>query len=121
MYDDYKIELLHIILPKMTAYVKSCDCQSEWMCFLIEEDDFLAKYNATWDKVSANMKKESNSEPVYNKKFVKTKTKSTGVAATTFHDRKIPKMGSSCTYIAVISLKNEKYFKKMKIIILKSF
>ena len=115
MYDDYKIELLHIILPKMIAYVKSYDGQTKWMYFLIEEDDFLAKYNAIWDKVSTNMKQEFNSDPVYNKTFVKTKTKSMCAAATAFHDKKIPKMDSNCTYVAVISLysvfkKDENYY-----------
>ena len=34
------------------------------------------KYNNTWDKVSADMEKEFYSEPVYDKKFLKTKIKS---------------------------------------------
>ena len=89
----------------MIAYVKSYDGQTKWMYFLIEQDNFLTKYNAIWDKVSTNMKQECNSDPVYNKTFVKTKTKSMGAAATAFHDKKIPKMDSNCTYVAVISLK----------------
>ena len=43
-------------------------------CFVfIEHDDSLEKYIVTWDKVSADMKKEFDSEPVYNKEFLKTK------------------------------------------------
>ena len=33
-------------------------------------------YNTIWDKVSADIKKEFDSEPVYNRKFLKTKIKS---------------------------------------------
>ena len=60
---------MHIILPKTTGYVKSYDGQVKWMYFLIEDDDLLEKYNAAWDKVSADIKKEFDSEPVYNKDY----------------------------------------------------
>ena len=40
------------------------------MYFLIEDDDLLEKYNTIWDKVSAGIKKEFDSEPVYNKIFL---------------------------------------------------
>ena len=45
------------MLPKTSAYVKSCDGQTTWMYFLIEDDDLLEKYNTIWDKVSADIKK----------------------------------------------------------------
>ena len=38
------------------------------MYFLIENDELLEKYNTIWDKVSADIKKEFDREPVYNKK-----------------------------------------------------
>ena len=41
----------------------------KWTYFLIEDDDLLETYNTIWDKVSADVKKEFNSEPVYNKEF----------------------------------------------------
>ena len=45
---------------------------TNWMdVFLIEDDDLLEKYNAVWDEVSADIKKEFYSEPVYNKEFLK--------------------------------------------------
>ena len=56
MYDDYKVKSLHIMLPKTSKYVQSYDGQTKWMYFLIEEDDLLEKYNAIWDKVSADIK-----------------------------------------------------------------
>ena len=39
------------------------------MYALIEGDDLLEKYNAIWDKVSTDMKKEFDSEPVFNKEY----------------------------------------------------
>ena len=41
---EYKIKLLHVMLPKTRAYVKSCDVsQTKWTYFLIENDDLLQK------------------------------------------------------------------------------
>ena len=57
LYNDHKVKLLHIILPKTSAYVKSYDEQTKCMYFLIEDDDLLEKYNTIWDKVSAGIKK----------------------------------------------------------------
>ena len=75
------------------------------MYFLIENDDLLEKYNTIiWDKVSADIKNEFDSEPVQNKKFWKTKIISHGEEVTDFHDKKIHKMDSNNTCLAVISL-----------------
>ena len=57
LYNDHKVKSLVIMLPKTNAHVKSYGWQRKWMCFLIEHDDLLEKYNAIWDKVSANIKK----------------------------------------------------------------
>ena len=55
-YNDYKVKLLHIMLPKASAYVKSYDGQTKWMCFLIEDDDLLEKHNTIWNRVSPYIK-----------------------------------------------------------------
>ena len=57
------------------------------MYFLIEDDDLLEKYNTIWDKVS-DIRKEFDSEPVYNKNYLKTKVKSHGDEVTDFYDKK---------------------------------
>ena len=75
------------MLPKTTAYIKSYDGQTKWTYFLIE-DDLLEKYNSIWDKVSADIKKEFDSKPVYNKNYLKTKIKSHGNDFTDFYDKK---------------------------------
>ena len=45
------------------------------MYFLIENDDSLEKYDTIWDKVCANIKKEFDSRPVYNKIFFENQNK----------------------------------------------
>ena len=57
MYNDHKVKPLHIMLPKISAYVKSYGGQTKWMYFLIEDDDILEKHDTIWDKVSADIKK----------------------------------------------------------------
>ena len=97
MYNDDKVKPLHIILP--SADVKSYDGQTKWMYFLVEDE----KYNTIWDKVSANIKKEFDREPVCKKKCLKTKIKSHGDKVTDFYDKKVPKLDSNHTCLAVIS------------------
>ena len=41
LYNDHKVSLLQITLPKTSAYVKSYDGQIKLMHFLIEKDDLL--------------------------------------------------------------------------------
>ena len=56
------------------------------MYFLIKDNDLLEKQNTIWNKVRADIKKESDSEPVYIKSFLKTKIKSHGDEVTDFYD-----------------------------------
>ena len=44
------------MLPKSSVYVKSCNGQTKWMQFWVENDDLLEKYNTIWGKVSADVK-----------------------------------------------------------------
>ena len=41
LYRDYKIKLLHIMLPKASVYLNSYDGQTRYMHFLIKDDGFL--------------------------------------------------------------------------------
>ena len=74
------------------------------MYFLIEDDDLLEKYNTIWDKVTADIKKEFDSEPVYHKNYLETKIKSHGNEVTDFYDKKNPKLDSNHTCLAIITL-----------------
>ena len=93
----------------------SCDGQNKWTYFLIEDDELLEKYNTIWDKVSEDIKKEFDSELVYNKEFLETKIKSHGDEVTDFYDKEVPKVDSNHTCLAVITLdsplkKDENYY-----------
>ena len=57
LYNDNNVKPLHIMLPKTSAHVKRYDGQTNWMYFLIEDDDLLEKYNTIWVKVNVNIKK----------------------------------------------------------------
>ena len=57
------------MLLKTSAYVKSYDENTKWMYFLIEDKDLSEKYSTIWDKVSADIKKEFDSERVSNNFF----------------------------------------------------
>ena len=92
------------MFSKTSAYVKSYDGQTKWMYLFIEDDDLLKKYNTIWKKVSADIEKEFDSEPVYNKEFLKTKIKSHGDEVTDFYDKKVPKVDPNHTCLAVITL-----------------
>ena len=78
------------------------------MYFLIENDNLLEKYNAIWDKVTADTKKQFDSNPVYNNKFLKTKIKFHGDEVTEFYDKKIPKVDFNHACLAVMSLDSTK-------------
>ena len=72
------------------------------MYFLIQDDGLPD--NTIWDKVSADITKEFVSEPFYNEKVLKTKTKSHGDEVTYFFDKEIPNVDSNHSCLAVISL-----------------
>ena len=71
-YKDAKIRPLCIFFPKMNAYKRDFD-ETRYMSFLIKDDEFLEKYNEIWVKVKNSIKKDFDSEPVYNEKYLKAK------------------------------------------------
>ena len=70
---------------------------------MIEDDDSLKRYNTIWDKVSADIKKELDSKPVYNIEYLKTKIKPNGNEVTDFYGKKILKTDSNHTCLAITS------------------
>ena len=58
----------------MGAYAKSLN-EAKRMPFLIKDDKLQMKENKICDKLSNNMKKEFDSKPLYNKKFLQNKIK----------------------------------------------
>ena len=49
----------------MNAYRRDFD-ETEYMSFLIKDDELLEKYNEIWEKLKNIIQKEFDSEPVYN-------------------------------------------------------
>ena len=47
------------------------------MNILVNDKEYQKKYSEIWNKVKSLIKKEFNSEPVYNDKYIKTKKKFT--------------------------------------------
>ena len=58
------------------------------MYFLNKDDNLLEKYTTIWDKVSGDIKKSFDSEPVYNKNYLNTKVKSNGDEVKDFYNKK---------------------------------
>ena len=78
----------------MNAYRRDSD-EIEYMSFLIKDDGLLEKYNEIWEKVKNSIKKEFDSKPIYNEKYLKAKIKPyNGKISTNFHNNKIPRQGS---------------------------
>ena len=69
-YKDDKIKPLSIFLPKMSAYRRDFN-ETKYMYFLIKDDELLEKYNEVWEKVKNSIKKEFDSKPVCNEKYLK--------------------------------------------------
>ena len=63
-----------------SAYVKS-NVQTKWMYFLIEDDDLILS------RIKSALIQKNDSEPLYNKTFLKTKIKSHGHEITYFYDK----------------------------------
>ena len=71
--------------------------------FSIKDDKLLEKHNEIWEKVRNCIKNEFDSEPVYNKKYLKTDIKSYyGKINTNFYYNKISKEGSQYICLSVI-------------------
>ena len=86
----------------MSAYRRNFD-ETEYMSFLIKDDELLEKYNEIWKEFNNCIKKGSDIEPVYNGKYLKTKIKSYEEKINTnFPSDKIPKEGSQCICLSII-------------------
>ena len=90
LYDDLNVKPLRIMLPKTSIYIKSYDGQTKRMYFLIENNDLLERYNAIWDKISADIK-----ENLIVRLLLKIKIKSHGDEATDFCNKEILKVCSN--------------------------
>ena len=80
----------------------------------------LGKCNEIWEIVRNSIKKEFDSKPAYNVKYLKTKIKFyNGKINTNFQSNKIPKEGSQCICLPAILI--DSVSKQVKTTILKCF
>ena len=86
----------------MSAYRKDFD-KTNYISFLIKDNELLKKYNESWEKVKNSLKKEFDRESVNNEKYPKAKLKSyNGEIYANFHSDKIPREGSQFIGLSVI-------------------
>ena len=76
----------------MSIYRRECD-ETKCFFFLVKDFELLDEQNEIWEKGKNNLRKEFDSEPVYNEKYLKAK-KNNEKINTNFHNNTIPKKGS---------------------------
>ena len=89
----------------MNAYVKYFDKKSKYMNHLVKDEKILKIYLKICNRIKSLIKKELNSEPVYNDKYIKTKIKIyNDKVYTNFQHSKMPKDNEYCACLSVILL-----------------
>ena len=96
---------LCIKLPQMNAYAKYFDKNNKYINLLVNDKEILKKYSEIWNKIKSLIKKEFNSKPVYNDKYIKTKIKIYNSRVyTNFRHNEIPKDNEYFACLSVILL-----------------
>ena len=87
------------------AYAKYFDKNSKCINLLVNDKKILEKYFEIWNKIKSLIKKEFNSEPVYNDKYIKIKIKIyNDKVYTNFQHNKMQKDNEYCACLSVIWL-----------------
>ena len=81
---------LCIRLPQMNVYTKYFNNGSKCMNLLLRDEVLIEKYNEIWDKIKNLFKKEFDSEPMYNDKYIKTKMNLYNTYGMNFYGNKMP-------------------------------
>ena len=105
-YQEGKIvKPLCIILSQMSGYIKYFEYRGMNMSFLIKDDEVWEKYEQIWDLIKNKLGIKFHSEPVYDKKYLKTKVREyDGVIKTNFLGNDVPKENMHYTCIACITI-----------------
>ena len=84
----------------MNAYVKYFDKNNKHINLLVNDKEMLKKDSEIWNKIKRLIKKEFNSKPVYNDKYITTKIKIyNNRLYTNFQHNKIPKDNEYCNIV----------------------
>ena len=105
-YQEGKIvKPLCIILSQMSGYIKYFEYRGMNMSFLIKDDEVWEKYEQIWDLIKNKLGIKFHSEPVYDKKYLKTKVREyDSVIKTNFLGNDVPKENMHYTCIACITI-----------------
>ena len=88
----------------MSGYLKYFENGGKNMSFMVKNEDVLNKYNKIWDQIKEKLNIKFHSEPIYDKKYIKTKVREfNGVIKINFLEKKA-KENKHCTYIACITI-----------------
>ena len=86
-YNNNTIRPLQTLLPKMTGYLNIFESGTKKTYFLTDNNEFLEKYIAIWEKIMDLINKKFDSVLVYNNKYINTKIRSyNNVINTNFDD-----------------------------------
>ena len=72
-YENNTISPLQLVLPKMIGYLNIFKDGARKMSFVTNNNEFLERYTAIWEKISDLVNKKFDSDPVYNNKYINTK------------------------------------------------
>ena len=75
-YNDNTISPLQLLLLKITGYLNYFKDGARKMSFFTNNNEFLERYNAIWEKISDLVNKKFDSDPIYNNKYINTKIRS---------------------------------------------
>ena len=89
----------------MNAYTKYFDKNNKYINLLVNNKKIFKKHSDICNKIKSLIKKEFNSEPVYNDKYIKTKIKIYNDRVyTNCQHNKMPKDNEYCAGLSVILL-----------------
>ena len=75
-YNDNTISALQLFLPKTTGYLNIFKDGARKMSFFTDNNEFLERHTAIWEKISDLVNKKFDSDPIYNNKYINTKIRS---------------------------------------------
>ena len=75
-YNDNTISPLQLFLPKMIGYLNIFKDGVRKMSFFTNNNEFLERYAAIWEKISDLVNKKFDNDPIYNNKYINTKIRS---------------------------------------------
>ena len=120
-YNDNTISPLQLFLPKITGYLNIFENGNRKMSFFTNNNEFLERYTAIWEKISVLVNKKFDSDPIYDNKYINTKIRSynndikTNFCNIDNKNNKLPEKNKLYKCVSLISLDsiikiNKKYY-----------